>query len=327
MEGVGRFVGMAGGEVHEKECSAMRLSRLGHHIRLRRRGTRGKTLGAAAIAVLLPIAWITAHSSDEIPPAPGGDALRIVTYNIRAGLGGIKEISEDLRPLSADIIALQEVERGIYGSRKIDQASSLAEALGMKLAYARSFSLEGRDHGIAVLSRYPLSETETMPLPSASGRWPRVALKSRVDTPWGPVRFVCVHLTRPWRTPFSHTRERMAQLRTIFDSMKGDSLPQIMAGDFNSTPFSPERWFISQHLQDSWKPWRDGWALTFPLSSIGIPTGSVKIDAVYHQECWRSSGTWVPPQGASDHRPVVVDLLPKDSKSAELEDPARMRAS
>jgi endonuclease/exonuclease/phosphatase family metal-dependent hydrolase len=274
-----------------------------------------RALGAALVAILLPIAWISAQSTEPVPPSPRPNGLRVATYNIRAGLGGMKGVTQDLKSLSADIIALQEVERGRYGSKNIDHAASLAKELEMKYAYAPSFSLEEREHGIAVLSRFPLGEIETLQLPQGTGRWPRVALKTRIDTPEGPVRFVCVHLTRPSKMPFSHTRERMAQLRAIFESLEGDSLPPIMAGDFNSTPFSPERWIISRHLQDSWAPWRDGWALTFPLSSIGLPAGSVKIDAVYHDRTWRCGGTWVAPLGSSDHCPVVADVAPKARKS------------
>jgi len=180
----------------------------------------------------------------------------------------------------------------------------------MRHVYAPSFSLEGREHGLAILSRFPLGAAETIALPQGSGRWPRVALQTRVETPCGPVRFVCVHLTRPWRVPFSHTRDRLAQLRALFESTGADSLPLIVAGDFNSTPLSPERWLIGRHLLDTWNPWRDGWATTFPLTSIGLPAGAVKIDAVFHDRSWRSLGLWVAPRGASDHRPVVADLAP-----------------
>jgi endonuclease/exonuclease/phosphatase family metal-dependent hydrolase len=238
----------------------------------------------------------------------------VATYNIRAGLGGIQEITQDLRALSADVIALQEVERGVYGSRSIDQAPTIATALGMSFAFSPSFSLEGREHGIAVLSRFPIVASETVELPRGSGRWPRVALKTRIETPFGPMRMVCIHLTRPWRVPFSHTRERLAQLGVTFEHLEGDSLAVVMAGDFNSTPISPERWLVSRHLRDSWVPWRDGWATTFSLQSIGFPWGSVKIDAIYHDAHWKSRGIWVAPLGGSDHRAVVADLAPKTGR-------------
>ena len=90
-----------------------------------RRLRNTRTLVLALVAILFPIAWISARSSEPIPPPAGAKNIRIATYNIRAGLGGIRGITEDLKSLSADIIAIQEVERGKFGSRKIDQASTL----------------------------------------------------------------------------------------------------------------------------------------------------------------------------------------------------------
>ncbi len=291
--------------------------------RTRRSGVGFRFLGMLLVAAGLASVWITLRSPARLAPSPDPGSLRVATYNIRAGLGGMSKITEDLRALSADVIALQEVERGVYGSRSIDQAPTLATALGMSFAFAPSFSLEGREHGIAVLSRYPIVASETIELPRGTGRWPRVALKTRIETPLGPVRMVCVHLTRPSRAPFSHTRERLAQLGAMFETLAGDSMSCVLAGDFNSTPLSPERWLVSQHLSDSWIPWRDGWATTFSLRSIGFPWGSVKIDAIYHDRSWRSRGIWVAPRGGSDHRPVVADLVPSDRGPARARRPFR----
>lgn len=283
---------------------------------LHRRGPRRRTLVLSAV-LAIGAAFVLVPAFRR-PPAfprhPGPPNVRFATYNIRAGLGGLSGIESDLEALHADIIALQEAEKGIYGSKVIDQARSLAGALGMNFEYAPSFSLEGREHGIAILSRYPLSEARTIPLPQGSGRWPRVALGVRAETPSGPIRVVCLHLTRPAKMPHSHTRERLSQLRAVFSSIQGDSLPRVLAGDFNSTPISPERWLIGRHLEDSWAPWRDGWLTTFALTSVGYPWGSVKIDAIFHERRLRSSGTWVAPRGASDHRAVVADLHWPDPK-------------
>jgi endonuclease/exonuclease/phosphatase family metal-dependent hydrolase len=106
----------------------------------------------------------------------------------------------------------------------------------------------------------------------------------------------------------------MAQLRAMFLAFEADSIPRILAGDFNSTPLSPERWLVKGELEDSWQPFRDGWATTFSLRSIGFPWGSVKIDAIFHDPVLESRGLWVAAQGASDHRPVAADLAPKKRK-------------
>jgi endonuclease/exonuclease/phosphatase family metal-dependent hydrolase len=244
-----------------------------------------------------------------LPPGPGPDELRVVTYNIRAGLGGLDAVAEDLRRLSPDVVALQEVERGVRRSREIDQARSLGEALGMEHAFGGSFSVEQGEHGIALLSRYPMSEVEAVRLPQGTGRWPRIALKARIDAPGATFRMVCVHLARPWGWPMSNTRARLAQIRTLQEVIEDDPLPAVVAGDFNSFPISLEGWSMSRTLENAWKPWRDGWATTFPLDVLGWPGGSIKIDHVFHDPTWQSRGNWVGRPGASDHRAVVTDLV------------------
>jgi len=261
------------------------------------------TVVAAAVGLVVhfrtPKVW---------PERPPEGRLRVATYNIRAALGGLDRIADDLRPLNADLIALQEVERGIHRQRSLDQAGHLATALGMESAFAGSFPVEQGEHGIAVLSRYPILDTEILRLPRGNGRWPRVALKVRVEAPGGPLLFVALHLARPWFWPFSNTRARLAQIGALLDSLEGEPLPVIVAGDFNSLPFSAEAFRIGGELQPTWKPWRDGWATSFSLDSIGWPLGSIKIDHILHDRHWQDHGTWVAPRGASDHQPVISDL-------------------
>jgi endonuclease/exonuclease/phosphatase family metal-dependent hydrolase len=268
--------------------------------------------GAAAL-----VAWIVHERTPGLPRAgPAEGTLRVVTYNIRAGLGGLEAIAADLVPWDADVIALQEVERGIGRSRSADQPGDLGTALDMESAFAGSFAVGGGEHGLAILSRYPLSDVRTIPLPRGSGHWSRVALSARVETPVGPVRFVCVHLARPWRWPLSNTATRLAQLDALLAALENESLPVVLAGDFNSFPVSLEALSMARRYATSWSPWRDGWATSFPLRAIGWPAGAVKIDHVFHDRDWESTGHWVAPAGASDHRPVIVDLRPGEASPA-----------
>ena len=265
------------------------------------------TLGAAILGV-----WIVSLRTPPRPEAgaPPG-AIRVVTYNIRAALGGLDGIASDLSPWQADVIGLQEVERGIPRSRSADQPGDLAATLGMQAEFAGSFAVGSGEHGIAILSRHPMSDVRVLELPRGSGRWPRVALCARIEAPAAPFRFVVVHLARPWSWPFSNTATRLAQLDALLGELENEELPVVLAGDFNSFPISFEALSTSRRLATSWRPWRDGWATSFPLEAIGLPGGSVKIDHVYHERSWRSLGHWVAPLGASDHRAVIVDLLPR----------------
>ncbi|MBZ0268468.1 endonuclease/exonuclease/phosphatase family protein [bacterium] len=282
--------------------------------RSRTASSRARLTVALIVTALLAAAWIQWRSSRPWPPRPAPGHLRVATYNIRAGLGGLDGIVADLEPIHADLIALQEVEHGMARPRSADQAGHIAKALGMEEVFAGSFPVEEGEYGIAVLSRFPITKSEKMSLPQGRGRWPRVALKVEVDTPDGPMRFVCVHLARPWHWPLSNTFTRLAQIRALLASIDGETLPVVVAGDMNSLPYSVEAARLARTLDPAWEPWRDGWGTSFSLETIGWPGGAIKIDHVLHDDRWRSHGTWVAPGGASDHRPVFCDLSRRDGR-------------
>jgi endonuclease/exonuclease/phosphatase family metal-dependent hydrolase len=273
-------------------------------------------LGIVVILLALGLA-ISARTPRTFPPRPAPGSLRIATYNIRAGLGSLEGIAQDLRALGADVIALQEVERSVQRSRGIDQARVLADSLGFEHAFAGSFSLQTGEHGIAILSRFPLRDPRVIRLPQGEGRWPRSALTARIESDTGPFLMVCVHLTRPWSWPLSHTRARVAQIRTLLTALADEELPIVIAGDFNCLPVSPEVMLVRRHFASAWRPWRDGWGTSFPLRAIGLPFGAVKIDHVFHDSSWEDRGFWVAPRGASDHRPVLADLRLRATRERE----------
>jgi endonuclease/exonuclease/phosphatase family metal-dependent hydrolase len=88
------------------------------------------------------------------------------------------------------------------------------------------------DRGLAILSRYPLSEVQIRALKPFDLRFhsrKRFALLATAVTPWGPVRLVDVHLdTR------LNLANRLEQLEPV---MRDTAARRIIAGDFNSNPF------------------------------------------------------------------------------------------
>jgi endonuclease/exonuclease/phosphatase family metal-dependent hydrolase len=284
------------------------------HPRSRSASSRARLAVALLVTALLAAAWIQWRSSRPWPPRPAPGDVRVATYNIRAGLGGLDGIVADLEPIHADFIALQEVEHGMKRPRSVDQAGHIAKALGMEEVFAGSFPVDEGEYGIAVLSRFPITRSEKVALPQGRGRWPRVALKVEIDAPGGPLRFVCVHLARPFHWPLSNTFTRLGQISELLRSLEGEELPVIVAGDMNSLPFSAEGARFRRALTPAWSLWRDGWGTSFSLEAIGWPGGAIKIDHVLHDETWRSHGTWVAPGGASDHRPVFSDLSRREPR-------------
>ncbi|NNE44143.1 MAG: hypothetical protein HKN12_08030 [Gemmatimonadetes bacterium] len=272
-----------------------------------------RLLAALLSVVLLGAAFLTVLSLRTgqvrpVTPAPG--TVRVITYNVQAALGGVGRVAEDLRPLNADVIALQEVERNVARSLRADQPAELAAALGMEYVFVPAItSAVNGDHGLAVLSRFPLDDVVVTELPQGGGKWPRVALGVRVRSPEGDFRVVTVHLARPWGWPLHNTRTRLRQLQTVTEAYRDEPLPLLLCGDFNAFPWSLEALRLQPRFRNAWRPWRDGPSPSWQIATVGWPgAGALKIDHVFHDEAWESRGNWSAPPGASDHRPVIADL-------------------
>jgi endonuclease/exonuclease/phosphatase family metal-dependent hydrolase len=155
------------------------------------------------------------------PPAEG-DApavLRVVTFNLlhggpSSGLWGddhhldarLDLVVRELRSIDPDILGLQE--SSISGRRHV--AARLAGELGLRWAHAsatRRVSGIGVldrllvwamnfEEGPAILSRWPIVETEILDLPRCVKFYdPRVVLRAAIDTPRGRLQVFSTHLS------------------------------------------------------------------------------------------------------------------------------------
>jgi len=170
--------------------------------------------------------------------------VRLVTWNLWWRLGSWKDraaaIAKTLEELHPDLVCLQEVwQEGAH-----NQAAELAERLGMSHVFALDRTEGGVDQGVALLSRWPLTEVahRTLPVPP-DVKEPNVALRATIQGPRGPLLLVTTHLI-----PYPHRSEdRERQVRAVIDFMAeaGGSAPahngrSIVAGDFNAPPDSDE---------------------------------------------------------------------------------------
>lgn len=110
-------------------------------------------------------------------------ALRVMTYNIQYGGGDIERTSAVIRAAGPDLVALQEVDVH-WGARSefVDQASRLAERLGMQVRFAPIYRLPGadsaspsREFGVALRSRHQGTSFTNRLLARLRDSWPVAA--------------------------------------------------------------------------------------------------------------------------------------------------------
>ena len=240
-------------------------------------------------------------------------ALRVMTYNIQYGGGNIEMTSAAIRAADPDLVALQEVDVH-WGARSafVDQASVLAERLGMQVRFAPIYRLPGadassppREFGVALLSKHPITSFTNRPLTrhstQAESAPPSPApglLDATVEVRGTPIRVLNTHLD--YR---SDPAVRHQQAQEVLAAIGASTAPTLMFGDLNAAPTAPELQPLLARLRDSWPASSDpGW--TYPAVQ---PTERIDYALVSPQ--FRVVAARVPDTKASDHRPVVVDLV------------------
>src|SRR5688500_10783479 len=123
-------------------------------------------------------------SCASVPSAP----LRVMVYNIHAGkdakgADNLERVAALVKTSEADIVLVQEVDRGTRRSGGVDQLATLMRLTGMHGVFGKSLDYQGGLYGIAILSRWPVTRDEVVPLrieppqPRAGGSLePRIAL-------------------------------------------------------------------------------------------------------------------------------------------------------
>jgi endonuclease/exonuclease/phosphatase family metal-dependent hydrolase len=240
------------------------------------------------------------------PLVSGADAqattLRIAAYNVKHGLGmdsviDLERVAEVLRPLDADVITLQEIDRGAERTSGVDQARRLGELLGMSVHFGAFMPYQGGEYGMAVLSRLPVLGVSNVRLPD--GEEPRTALDVRVaaGVEGRVVSIVGIHL---YRTP----EERRAQADSLSRLLEDHEHPVVLAGDFNSQrgdvvmrALADHGWYVVD---------KHGEPETFPsdrpqreIDFIMLRPASA-FEVVEHRV--------IDERVASDHRPLLVVL-------------------
>ena len=226
------------------------------------------------------------------------NGVRILAYNIKHGRGNdgkvdLERIARVIRRLSPDVVALQEIDNVCERSGKVDETQRLAELTGLPHhAFGQFFDFQGGEYGMAILSRFPLSDITNLRLPD--GAEPRTSLVATIRSPQ-PFRIADVHFYRT-------EEQRMAQATTLLEFLKKSDIPTIVAGDFNSQPDSPVLdlfgdWSVPVKGEDrltfsSDKPRRE---IDFILFRPESHFTAKEIDVIKEPV-------------ASDHRPLTLEL-------------------
>jgi endonuclease/exonuclease/phosphatase family metal-dependent hydrolase len=174
--------------------------------------------------------------------------LRIVTLNTWKCDGSyarrVELMTRELTGLNPDIVLLQEVFVSADGD--LDTARHIATSLQMSVVYAparaKTRKLEGRSiastSGLCVLTRYPVCDTQTLPLPTDEADGERIAQIIKLMIGHQSIWIANVHLTH---LPAAADL-RQAQIECVCAALSraAGTSTRIIGGDFNAAADSAE---------------------------------------------------------------------------------------
>jgi endonuclease/exonuclease/phosphatase family metal-dependent hydrolase len=198
---------------------------------------------------------------------------------------------------------LQEVDRFVARSRRLDLPAIVAEATGMAMAFGCSQRMDGTgEYGNALLVRGSLREVDTARLPRprfALGRERRSVVAAIAGLADGDVWVVTTHLS-------VEADEQDRQLDAVLEQAAAGSSPQIVLGDWNATPDRVRAPVLAAGLElvDASMP-------TFPADRPRSRIDHVAVRGL------RVVKVTAPATGMSDHRPLVVDLARSSTPTVE----------
>jgi endonuclease/exonuclease/phosphatase family metal-dependent hydrolase len=178
--------------------------------------------------------------------------IRVMTWNIRTGIGsgpgishtgapsGLDPIVDVIGRLRPDVVALQELDRHRDRTGFVDQAAMLAEALAMEVRFAANLIDDAGEYGIATLSLHSITESSHVLFPECEGLEPRGVLDVVVKLGDRPVRVMNTHLQvdRGDGEDAAMQREDSAQALALM--IRRSAEPVVLLGDFNADPVDPE---------------------------------------------------------------------------------------
>ncbi len=225
---------------------------------------------------------------DRPAPAAGPDSIRIVSFNVAAGRANPADILDWVTDAPPDLVFLLEsTEEWIAAMPTNGSGYSVGNEIP-----------EDRAYGISVLGR---SATDIEQLRLGTTRDPVV----RVTTTIGD-QAVAVYAVHP-RPPDSPAAAEARD--SLFTELSGlvarESIPVIVIGDFNATPWSSTfRKFEGETgLVNSQRGY--GLAATWPTS---LPIRLIPLDHMMHSDSLTTITRLVGPDLGSDHMPLTVEV-------------------
>ncbi len=286
----------------------------------------------ALLCSIIPISHTIAHPhiTQASEKQSHTHSLDILSYNTRR-LDMFAKPSENrilqyIKESNADIVCLQEFET--YKNAQYLTLQEVKNYLGYAYSYIDFKQYKGqRQYGLAVFSRYPLINKQTLRYESTTNISDRCDIVIEDDT----LRLLNNHLQSNRLTEkdltilnnFAENNDDMKKSATkikqklslaykyrtqqadyIYEELEQSPYPAIVCGDFNDVPVSYVYRHISRHLDDAFlQSGKTVFGHTYRGKGFGL-----RIDYILHSKKLQSQDFRVETLPYSDHYPVRCSI-------------------
>lgn len=232
--------------------------------------------------------------------------LRVMTYNIHHGEGldgrvDTARIAALIRQERPDIVALQEVDKGVRRTAGRDLTAELAALTGMTGVFSNNFYFQGGEYGNAVLTRFPVKRWTNHHYQMIRTNEQRGILQLVLDVSGREVVFMNTHIDS--RSDDAERWQNVGEIEVLCS--KYARQPVILCGDFNNFPQGRVYERLAQTFHDTWSRVGEGDGFSFPARSANR-----RIDYVWftRPEVLAPLRAWLPSSEASDHLPLLAEF-------------------
>ncbi len=275
---------------------------------------RGRAAIILSLVSVLCLILLNGGCGSSRPGTPP-NTIRVMTYNIHhaEGVDGrvdLERISDVILKAKADVVALQEVDRGVERTKKIDMMMELSDLTGMTYAFGKTIDFQGGDFGNGFLTRFPILEERNLLYSTIRGGEQRGLLQLVLEA--RGEEFVVMNTHLDYQEVDSERVACIYEIRAAAQRYSPRAV--IVCGDFNDEPGSRALMFLKEEFLDTWEEAGRGTGTTYPADSArrridyiflakAAGEGPAARRAMFHPRSAQLLSSL-----ASDHLPLLVEF-------------------
>ena len=263
----------------------------------------------SSIACILLISWLHVKyfSPEPINITGSQPGLKILSHNVGWYTTKSQTLVKLIKQQQADIVFLQETVQK-HRKKVFDLLKS-------------DYPYQIDTPPVGIMSKYPVLSSEILHL----ANHPETQQRAIIKFAGQEIVIYNMQATGPWvklykilsfiKLPVYKYKQRFPEIQNLVERIQQETLPVIVAGDFNMTDESQDYYSVQKVLQDAFLKSGFGFGFTWPHGffakrfNLKLTYPVCRIDYIWHSKHWGAKSSSVLEATESDHLPVAAELI------------------